>query len=122
MILADTSVWVDHLNHGDPNLDRLLRAREILIHPFVLGEMALGSLPDRKSTLKILRNLPLASVAQHEEVLRLIEDWALFGCGIGYLDAHLLAAVLLTPGTRLWTRNKHLRAVSQQLSLDARLA
>lgn len=121
VILVDSSVWVDHLHRADPVLYRLFHSDEILIHPVVIGEVALGPLADRPETLRILRKLPQAEVARHEEVLQLIEDWKLFGCGIGYGDAQLLASVLLTSGARLWTRDRALRKVAQQLSLDAGL-
>jgi predicted nucleic acid-binding protein len=121
MILAGTSIWVDHLRRADPVFDGLLRRANILMHPVVLGELALGMLPDRNTTMRILRSLPRAEVARDNEVLRLIEDWRLSGTGIGYSDAHLLASVLLTSGARLWTRDKRLRLVARQLSLDARL-
>lgn len=121
MILADTSVWADHFNRSDPVLMRLLRVGEVVMHPFVMGELAVGQLPDRAASLAILRKLPPSAVARHEEVLQLIEDWQLFGCGIGFIDAHLLAAVLVIPNSRLWTRDKALQAVARQLSLDAGL-
>lgn len=122
MILADTSIWVDHLHQADPVLSRLFHAGEVLIHPVVIGELALGSVPDRAGTLRILRDLPSAVVARHEEVFQLIEDWKLFGCDIGYGDTQLLASVLLTSGARLWTRDKALRKVARQLFLDAGLS
>lgn len=122
MTLADTSVWIDHLSRGDRTLQRLLQSDGVVIHPFVIGELALGRWPNRTAVLHSLHRLPRTVVAQDGEVLRLIEDWSLFGCGIGYVDAHLLAAVLLTPDTRLWTRDKRLRTVAQQLSLDAALS
>lgn len=122
MILADTSVWVDHLNLMDRTLLRLLDETEIATHPFVIGELAMGKSPDRSAILRALRRLESVYVARNEEVMRLIEDWELAGTGIGYLDAHLLASVLLTPETRLWTRDKKLREVAKQLSLDAKLS
>jgi len=122
VILADTSVWVDHLHRTDSVLSQLFNSGEILVHPVVLGELALGSIPDRPATLRILRDLPRAVVAQDEEVLQLIEDWKLYGSGIGYSDAELLASVLLTSGSRLWTRDRSLRRVAEQLSLDARFS
>lgn len=121
MILADSSVWVDHLHRADPVLYGLSHSGEILMHPVVIGEVALGSLPDRSATLEIFRDLPRAVVAGDDEVLQLIEDWKLYSSGIGYGDAHLLASVLLTSGSRLWTRDRPLRRVAQQLSLDAGL-
>lgn len=121
MILADTSVWIDHLNRVDRTLQQLLDGDEIVMHPFVIGEVALGSWPNRARTLYGLRRLQSVQIARNDEVLGLIDDWALVGTGIGYLDAHLLGSVLLTPETRLWTRDKRLRAVAAQLSLDAKL-
>lgn len=122
MILADTSVWIDHLNRGDRTLNSLLQAGQVFMHPFILGEVALGSVRNRKQVLEILHDLPRTVVAEDPEVLRLIEDWELAGSGIGYSDVHLLSAVLLTPRTRLWTRDRRLLRVAQQLSLDAGLA
>ncbi len=121
MILADTSVWIDHLNLVDQALLRLLDSEEIAIHPFIVGELAMGRLPNRAALLRGLRRLETVYVARKEEVLQLIEDWELAGTGIGYADAHLLASVLLTPETRLWTRDRKLREVAKQLSLDAKL-
>ncbi len=121
MILADTSVWIDHLNQGDDTMFELLQARQVLVHPFIRGEVALGSVRERTAAFAILQYLPKAVIAADEGVLQLIENWALTGTGIGYLDAHLLASVLLTPGARLWTRDRALRRVARQLSLDAGL-
>jgi hypothetical protein len=93
----------------------------VIVHPFVIAEVALGSFPGRKALLDELAVLRRARVASDDEVLRLIEDWALFGTGIGYMDAHLLASVLLSSGSQLWTRDKKLREVAKQLSLDVKL-
>ncbi|HUE65721.1 MAG TPA: type II toxin-antitoxin system VapC family toxin [Rhizomicrobium sp.] len=117
MILADTSVWVDHLRASDKALVTLLDAGMVLAHPFVIGELALGNLRQREIVLKALADLPHASVATDAEVLHFIERQALFGRGIGYIDAHLLAAVQLTAGTELWTKDKRLHAVAIQLGL-----
>jgi predicted nucleic acid-binding protein len=122
VILADTSVWIDFFYRGDATFDRLLVAEEILLHPVVYGELALGSLEPRASTLRWLRGVPHALAARDEEVFRLIEDSALYGSGIGFTDAHLLASVLLTSELRLWTRDRRLRTVAQQLALDAGLS
>lgn len=121
MILADTSVWINHLRAADERLTALLDHREILGHPFVMGEIALGHLPRRGAVLGELRDLPEAAVATDEEVLDLIERLPLFGRGIGYVDAHLLAAVRLTEEARLWTKDRRLRAVAAELGLAALL-
>lgn len=121
MILADTSVWIDHLRKGEPALAGLLQNGQVLTHPFVVGELALGNLQQRKLVLGALQNLPMATVAHVDEVLRVIDLWALFGLGIGYIDAHLLAAVPLSPATLLWTRDKRLRAAAERLGFHANL-
>lgn len=119
MVIVDTSVWVDHLRGNDAALAALLAAGRVLAHPFVVGEIALGQLRNRAVVLDALGGLPAANTASAEEVLVLIESTALAGLGIGYVDAHLLAATRLTPGARLWTRDKRLREVAQRLGLAA---
>ncbi len=118
MILVDTSIWIDHLRAGDAVLAGLLRAGRAWTHPFVIGEIALGGLRDRALILHDLSMLPKVTVATDQEVLRLIETQSLFGLGVGYVDAHLLAAVRLTPGARLWTRDRRLGEASERLSLS----
>lgn len=115
MILADTSVWADHLRAEDRTLRALLDAGEILIHPFVIGEIALGYLKQRDMILLGLRKLPHAPCAADPEVLHLINSRGLVATGIGYVDAHLLASVRLTFGVGLWTRDKRLRAAAERL-------
>ena len=116
MILVDSSVWVDHLRDSDPALARLLTAGQVLAHPFVVGELALGSLRQREMVLGALLGLPQAIVAGQAEVLDFIDRHALAGIGIGYVDAHLLASARLSIAT-LWTRDKRLHAAAQRLSL-----
>ena len=115
MILVDTSVWVDHLRAGDHTLVRLLESKQVLIHPFVIGELALGNIRQRANLLAELQNLPQARLASDQEVLRFIELHELFGMGIGYVDAHLLASVRLTAGASLWTRDKRLLDIAGHL-------
>jgi len=117
VILVDTSVWVDHLRTGDKALAALLDAAMILAHPFVIGELALGNLRQREIVLNALANLPHATVAADAEVLHFIERHALPGRGIGYIDAHLLAAAKLTAGAELWTNDKRLHGIAVQLGL-----
>jgi predicted nucleic acid-binding protein len=119
MILIDTSVWVDHLRASDATLSGLLEGGQVLGHPFVTGELSLGNLRQRDLILTGLRELPQATVASDEEVLQFIDRQTLFGLGIGYIDAHLLAAVRLTPDAQLWTRDRRLQAVATQLGLAA---
>ena len=117
MILVDTSVWIDHVRRSNDRLAALLVARAVLVHPFVIGEVALGHLRPRAAILRELHDLPPVAVASREEVLHLIEQHRLFGRGIGYVDAHLLAAARLMAGAALWTTDKRLRAVAESLGL-----
>lgn len=122
MILVDTSVWIDHLQSGDEQLTALLSGGEVLGHPFVIGELALGNLQQREALLSDFQDLPRVIVASDEEVLDLINRQMLFGRGIGYVDAHLLAAVLLTAGSKLWTRDRRLQMVAAELDVAAGLS
>jgi predicted nucleic acid-binding protein len=117
MIIVDSSVWIDHLRADDPDLAALLSDGVVLLHPFVLGEVSVGSFRNRAATLKDMRELPEAIVAEPDEVLHLIERETLFGLGIGYVDAHLLASARLTADTKLWTRDRRLAAAAARLSL-----
>ena len=121
MILVDTSVWVDHLRATDKTLSGLLENGRVLAHPFVVGELALGNLRQLKAILTSLQDLPQADVASDQEVLHFIERYALPGLGIGYVDAHLLASAQLTAGASLWTRDKRLHRVADELGLISRL-
>ena len=108
MILADTSVWIGHLGSGNSALVGLLEAGLVLSHPWVVGELALGRLAQRDEVIQLLEGLPQASVATDEEVISFIELHRLFGQGIGYVDAQLLAATLLTADAALWTFDRAL--------------
>jgi predicted nucleic acid-binding protein len=117
VILVDTSVWVDHLRASNKALAALLDAGAVLAHPFVIGELALGNLRQREIVLNALSDLSQASVATDLEVLHFVDRHMLFGRGIGYVDAHLLAAVQLTAGAALWTKDKRLHGVAVELGL-----
>lgn len=121
MILVDTSVWIDHLRAGDATLVQLLETGRVLAHPYVIGELALGSLKNRNVVISTLRDLPRVAVATDDEVLHFIGEQTLFGLGIGYVDAHLLAATRLTPGAAIWTRDKRLAATAERLSLAPKI-
>ena len=117
MILVDTSVWVRYFGREVAALAALLEDGDVSSHPFIIGEIALGNLRRRDSVLTDLRLLPQAAVATNDEVLDLIERQKLFGRGIGLVDAHLLAATLLTEGTLLWTFDKKLSAAASHLKI-----
>jgi predicted nucleic acid-binding protein len=118
VILADTSIWVDHLRAGNAMLASLLNTGMVLTHPFVIGELALGNLRQRKAVLASLSDLPLAVVATDAEVLGFIDRHVLSGSGVGYLDAHLLAAALLTARAELWTNDRRLHDVANALGIS----
>jgi predicted nucleic acid-binding protein len=121
VILVDTSIWIDHFRQTDLILEALIDRDDVLTHPFVIGEVAMGRMRQRELILADMRGLPHAVSAMDEEVLDFVQDNSLFGLGIGYVDAHLLAATRLTLGTALWTRDKRLDAAAQRLSLAARV-
>jgi predicted nucleic acid-binding protein len=122
MILADTSVWVDHFRKRDAALYQQLQRNNISIHPFIVTELVLGNLPDRQNAIASLDRLPMVKVAQLNEVRHMIEAHSLFRRGIGFVDAHLLASTLITPQTVLWSRDTRLRDVAETLGFDANIS
>ena len=117
MILVDTSVWIDHLRSGEPALVIALEVGQVLMHPFVLGELACGNIKNRGEVLRLLGDLPAAPTATEPEVLDFIERRALMGRGIGYIDVHMLASTVLAGDARLWTRDRRLAAAADELEL-----
>ncbi len=122
MILADTSVWIDHLRSGNQEMRKRLNRGEIVIHPFIIAELALGSLRERAKTLALLDLLPQVRIPQLVEVRLMIEARRLYSLGIGLTDAHLIASIFLNSYTLLWTRDKPLRKVAEALGIHASLA
>jgi predicted nucleic acid-binding protein len=116
LILADTSLWIDHLRHGNAELSAWLEAGEVLIHPFVIGELAVGNLSPRDTVLHDLARLPQAVVANPDEVLALISQERLHGLGLGYVDVALLASIRLTPESALRTGDRRLQLVADRLT------
>jgi len=116
MVLVDTSVWVVHLRDGTIGLEALLNEGHVLCHPFVVGELACGNLKNRAEILSLLQALPMATHAEHEEVMQFIENYSLAGKGLGYIDVHLLASAILIKAP-LWTLDKKLSEVSSKLGL-----
>jgi len=116
MVLVDTSIWVLHLRTGDAHLNALLKDEGVICHPFVVGELACGSIRNRTEVLTLLQSLPIAKVAKHEEVLRFIEVHGLMGTGLGLIDVHLIASALLS-NTPLWTADKSLGEASFKLNI-----
>jgi predicted nucleic acid-binding protein len=114
MVLVDTSVWVSHLREGNREFEDLLNGGKVLCHPFVIGELACGNLNNRRVILSLLELLPVCFIAEHEEILSLIEKERLMGKGLGYIDIHLLASAILT-GAPLWTLDKKLALAAAAL-------
>jgi predicted nucleic acid-binding protein len=119
VILVDSSVWIEHLRRESPDVSSLLSSRRILVHPFVIGEIAVGHLRNRRQILNTLLDLPAAVVASDKEVLEFIERYLLAGRGLGYIDVHLLTAARLS-NAGLWTADKRLQASAELLSLSAK--
>ena len=117
MILADSSVWINHLIDDDPHLVSLLDDDQILIHPMVIGELACGNMRDRDDVMRMLRRLPGIPTATHDEVMFFIERHRFMGRGIGFIDAHLLAAAVMSAPTQLWTKDRRLMALATQLGV-----
>jgi predicted nucleic acid-binding protein len=118
MTLVDTSVWVDHFRNGNTELQNLLQSNEVLMHPFIMGELSCGTMRNRGEILRLLQELPEARVAEHEEVLGLVERKRLWGRGIGWIDVHLLASALLSRST-IWTLDRQLSRVASSLALPS---
>jgi predicted nucleic acid-binding protein len=116
VVLVDTSVWVHHLRHGEPNLERLLNDGEVMCHPFVVGELACGNIRNRTEILSLLQSLPRATEANHDEVLQFIEQNRLMGKGLGYIDVHLCASAIIT-GVPMWTYDRRLNENNEGLGI-----
>jgi predicted nucleic acid-binding protein len=116
-VLVDTSVWVDHLRQGNAKLSEQLDAGQVWIHPFVIGELACGSLSQRKKVLTLLSALPMVPVAGHDETLKFVDTHQLFSKGVGWIDMHLLvsARIMQLP---LWSLDKRVSAVARELGLE----
>ncbi|MFO8074035.1 MAG: type II toxin-antitoxin system VapC family toxin [Polyangia bacterium] len=117
MILADTSIWVDFLRRGEPALAGLLERGEVLVHEMVVGELVLGGLPRDGEIPSLFESLPRAGAVTHGELVAFVHEHGLAGAGVGYVDAHLLAATALEPGARLWTRDEKLAKLAERLGL-----
>jgi predicted nucleic acid-binding protein len=122
VILADTGIWIDYFRGRNAKMRKLLEDGQIATHPFIVAEIALGSLHDRRKTLSEMEALWEVKVARLTEVRRMIESHALYSRGVGLIDAHLIASCLLTQGTQLWTRDIALQKVARPLGIAANLS
>jgi len=121
LILADTSVWIDHFRSGNKDLQKALNQGQVVIHSWIIAELALGSLRERAKTLALLDLLPQLRVAQLSELRLMIEARRLFSLGLGLTDVQLIASVLLNPPTLLWTRDQRLRRVAGGFKIHSAL-
>jgi predicted nucleic acid-binding protein len=119
VILVDTSVWIDHFRENDPILSNMLEEEVVSCHPFVIGEVMMGSPRNRQETRKLLARLPRARTASDLDVLEFIEQNRLYGMGIGYIDAHLLASVRIDQGAAIWTRDRRVAKAAEVLGIFA---
>ena len=122
MILADTSIWIDYLRGSNPAMQPLLNGGQIAMHPYIVAEIALGSLQHRQRTFALMESLWQVSVASLEEVRSMIEAHSLYSKGIGLTDAHLIASSLIASGVTLWTRDTNLQRIAGSLGVQANLA
>jgi len=122
VILADANIWIDFFRSGKPEMRQLLESNQVVMHPHLAAELALGSLRDRTSTLARLDNMPQARVVSLQDVRRMVEARALYSKGIGLTDAHLVASCLAAPGTLLWTSDARLGKIADTLGIRANLA
>ncbi|VAX34997.1 Toxin 1, PIN domain [hydrothermal vent metagenome] len=116
MIIVDTSIWISHLRKKNILLTKELLTTNILIHPFIIGELACGNLKNRKEFISLLQTLPQTQTVTQEEILYFIEHHQLMGLGIGFIDIHLLASTQLTKSL-LWTADKKLHAIAKKFNL-----
>ena len=119
MILVDTSVWVDHFRKSNDRLITILTTARALGHPFVVGELVIGSLHLHHPVVADMVGMPQSLVASHDEVLTFIDRHNLYRMGLSYIDAPLLAATQLTSDARLWTLDRRLHTAAQKLGLAA---
>ena len=116
-VLVDTSIWVEFIRIGNAQLSELLEKGQVLMHDMVIGEIACVSAPNRIERLQAMDNLPKIALAEHSEVLKFIDNLRLFGCGVGYVDNHLLAACILQADCALWSRDTRLCAAAERLGI-----
>jgi predicted nucleic acid-binding protein len=121
VILADMSIWIDLLRGGKPEMQALLQDGQIVMHPFIVAELALGSLRNRQQTLALMESLWMVRVAHLDEIRKMIEAHRLYSRSLGLTDAHLLASCLITPGVRLWTRDASFEKTAMALGVRANL-
>lgn len=119
MILLDTSIWIDHLRHHDSRVEALLTLGEVAVHPLVIEELAVGSIPDRSQLFTLLSQLPSVPSISHHEAIQLIEGHRLWGRGLGAIDVRLLGSTVVSRGVRLWTRDRRLHDAAVELGVAA---
>jgi predicted nucleic acid-binding protein len=118
MILPDTNIWIDHLRTPDSKFTSLLIDKQVRLHPFVLGEIALGLQGSARRFIQLFSEVRQSPILSPAEILSFVDGRKVHGTGIGYVDTHLLASTLLTPGGKLWTRDKRLKEQAERLGVS----
>jgi predicted nucleic acid-binding protein len=116
MVLVDTSVWIEHFRRNSPALRSLLEGAEVYCHPFVIGELACGNLKNRDEILSLLASLDKTTPVEDYEALEFVESNQLYGCGLGWIDIHLLSSALIT-GVKIWTLDRRLRQMAKRFDI-----
>jgi len=119
MVLVDTSIWISHLRDGSSYLEVLLNSGDVLCHPFIIGELACGTLKNRNELFSLFKSLPIAKIVEHDEVLKFIEKRNLMGMGLGYIDIHLLASAILSDSP-IWSLDKKLNKIANAMDISFR--
>lgn len=119
MILVDTSVWVDHLRRPEAKLQELLLNDEVVTHPYVRLELALGSIAQRETVLGDMALLPHVQVAGTGELFGLVELRKLYRRSVGVTDLHLVASALFDRSILIWTRDRRLGEIADELGVRA---
>ncbi len=122
MILVDTSVWVDHLRRANEELVSLLETDQVLVHPFIIGELACGNIRNRRLILKLLSELPRPVKTTDDETLYFIDQRSLHGRGLGLIDIHLLASTVVLGTARLWTLDTRLQSAAEKMGVSYQAA
>lgn len=117
MILVDTSVWIDHFRKKNDNLDALLYRGIVQMHEFIIGELAIGNLKNRKPILDLLESVPKLKKLSHDEFMFFVDKYSLFGRGVGFVDIHLLAATKMA-NIKIWTLDKNLLKIAEEMNLN----
>jgi predicted nucleic acid-binding protein len=121
LILVDTSVWIDHLRNADAKLQSLLQNDQVMTHPYIRLELALGSMANRETVLADLALLPQAPIVASNELFALIDHKKLYRRGIGVTGLQLICCAIFDESISVWTRDRRLSEIAHELGIRADL-